>query len=113
MNRPSRSRVRVSGPRRLMRRLFREESSSAGGYFGASGRRAPESTAHSAGGWSDGPAPGELTLPLVERFVQGRRDRQRVHRESDVARDAAVAGASALDRGGCGVVEPAAALGGR
>src|SRR6476469_3224532 len=102
MNRPSPARVRVSGPLQAYAAGFREELSTLG-YSARSAAGHLQLMAHLSRWLVEiGSAPGELTLPRVERFVQGSAGRQPGSSESDAARDAAVAGASAPDRGGCG-----------
>jgi len=80
MNRPSPSRVRVSGPLEAYATGFREELSTLG-YSARSATGHLQLMAHLSR-WliETGLAPGELTLPQAERFVQGRRHRSRVHR---------------------------------
>ena len=80
MNRPSPSRVRVSGPLQAYAAGFREELSTLG-YSARSAAGHLQLMAHLSRWLVEiGLAPGELTLPQVERFVQGRRDGSRVHR---------------------------------
>ena len=80
MNRPSPSRVRVSGPLEAYAAGFREELSTLG-YSARSAAGHLQLMAHLSRWLVEiGLAPGELTLPQAERFVQGRRDGSRVHR---------------------------------
>jgi integrase/recombinase XerD len=80
MNRPSPSRVRVSGPLEVYAAGFREELSTLG-YSARSAAGHLQLMAHLSRWLVEiGLAPGELTLPQAERFVQGRRDGSRVHR---------------------------------
>jgi integrase/recombinase XerD len=80
MNRPSPSRVRVSGPLQACAAGFREELSALG-YSARSAAGHLQLMAHLSRWLVEiGLASGELTLPQAERFVQGRRDGSRVHR---------------------------------
>jgi integrase/recombinase XerD len=80
MNRPSPSRVRVSGPLEGYAAGFREELSTLG-YSARSAAGHLQLMAHLSRWLVEiGLAPGELNLPQVERFVQRRRDGSRVHR---------------------------------
>ena len=80
MNRPSPSRVRVSGPLEVYAAGFREELSTLG-YSARSAAGYLQLMAHLSRWLVEiGLAPGELTLPQAERFVQGRRDGSRVNR---------------------------------
>src|SRR6478609_11665832 len=80
MNRPSPSRVRVSGPLEACAAGFREELSALG-YSARSAAGHLQLMAHLSRWLVEiGLAPGELTLPQVELFVQGRRGGSRVHR---------------------------------
>ena len=80
MNRPSPSRVRVSGPLEAYAAGFREELSTLG-YSARSAAGHLQLMAHLSRWLVEiGLAPDELTPPQVERFVQGRRDGSRVHR---------------------------------
>ena len=80
MNRPSPSRVRVSGPLEAYTAGFREELSTLG-YSARSSAGHLQLMAHLSRWLVEiGLAPGELTLLQAERFVQGRRDGTRVHR---------------------------------
>jgi integrase/recombinase XerD len=80
MNRPSPSRVRVSGPLEAYAAGFREELSTLG-YSARSATGHLQLMAHLSRWLVEiGLAPGELTLPQVKRFVQRRRDGSRVHR---------------------------------
>jgi integrase/recombinase XerD len=80
MNRPSPSRVRVSGPLGVYAAGFREELSTLG-YSARSAAGHLQLMAHLSRWLVEiGLAPGELALPQVERFVQDRRDGSRVHR---------------------------------
>jgi integrase/recombinase XerD len=80
MNRPSPSRVRVSGPLGVYAASFREELSTLG-YSARSAAGHLQLMAHLSRWLVEiGLAPGELALPQVERFVQDRRDGSRVHR---------------------------------
>src|SRR5271166_1528297 len=80
MNRPSPSRVRVSGPLAVYAAGFCEELSALG-YSARSAAGHLQLMAHLSRWLVEiGLGPGELTMPQVERFVQGRRDGSRVHR---------------------------------
>ena len=80
MNRPSPWRVRVSGPLQAYAAGFREELSALG-YSARSAAGHLQLMAHLSRWLVEiGLAPGELTLPQVELFVQGRRGGSRVHR---------------------------------
>lgn len=80
MNRPSPSRVRVSGPLAVYVAGFCEELSALG-YSARSAAGHLQLMAHLSRWLVEiGLGPGELTMPQVERFVQGRRDGSRVHR---------------------------------
>jgi integrase/recombinase XerD len=80
MNRPSPSRVRVSGPLEGYAAGFREELSTLG-YSARSAAGHLQLMAHMSRWLVEiGLAPGELTMPQVQRFVQRRRDGSRVHR---------------------------------
>src|SRR6476661_5367403 len=80
MNRPSPSRVRVSGPLGAYAAGFRGELSALG-YSARSAAGHLQLMAHLSRWLVEiGLAPGELTLPRAERFVRCRRDGSRVHR---------------------------------
>jgi len=80
MNRPSPSRVRVSGPLGAYAAGFREELSTLG-YSARSAAGHLQLMAHLSRWLVEiGLTPDELTPPQVERFIQGRRDGSRVHR---------------------------------
>src|SRR6188472_3347033 len=80
MNRPSPSRVRVSGPLGAYAAGFREELSTLG-YSARSAAGHLQLMAHLSRWLVEiGLTPDELTMRQVERFIQGRRDGSRVHR---------------------------------
>src|SRR6185295_2967133 len=80
MNRPSPSRVWVSGPLQAYAAGFREELSMLG-YSARSAAGHLQLMAHLSRWLVEiGLTPDELTPPQVERFIQGRRDGSRVHR---------------------------------
>ena len=80
MNRPSPSRVRVSGPLGAYAAGFREELSTLG-YSARSAAGHLQQMAHLSRWLVEiGLAPRELTMRQVERFVRCRRDGSRVHR---------------------------------
>ena len=80
MNRPSPSRVWVSGPLQAYAAGFREELSMLG-YSARSAAGHLQLMAHLSRWLVEiGSAPDELTPSQVERFIQGRRDGSRVHR---------------------------------
>jgi integrase/recombinase XerD len=80
MNRPSPWRVRVSGPLQVYAVGFREELFELG-YSERSCAGHLQLMAHLSRWLAEiDVAPGELTMPLVEWFLQGRRDGSRVHR---------------------------------
>jgi integrase/recombinase XerD len=80
MNRPSPSRVRVSGPLEVYAAGFREELSELG-YSARSAAGHLQLMAHLSRWLVEiGLAPGELTMRQVERFVRCRLDGSRVHR---------------------------------
>jgi integrase/recombinase XerD len=80
MNRPSPSRVRVSGPLAGYAAGFCEELSTLG-YSARSAAGHLQLMAHMSRWLAEiGLAPGELTVPQVQQFVQRRRDGSGVHR---------------------------------
>jgi integrase len=111
MNRPSPSRVRVSGPLQAYAAGFREELSALG-YSARSAAGHLQLMAHLSRWLVEiGLAPGELTLRQVERFVRCRRDGSRVHRSLTLRGMQPLL--DYLRRIGVAVVEPAAASSGR